>query len=347
MSETVRKILSVTGIVLAVYLGMKYLLALAAPFFVAWILVRLLYPLAGRLKKYLPFKQGTLTVILLGVFLVLAGVGVWYLASSLFSQIRSVLANLDVYEAKLQEVLGGCCRLVEDTFGIQKEDTMRFVNQNLNYLEARVEEHVVPNLFQNSIRYLSTAMEWAGVLFVIFVAVTLIVKDYEEIRGKLKQYPLYRHGMRVVGRLWTLGGAWLKAQALIMLVVIVICVAGLMLLGNPYALLVGILIGLLDALPFLGTGTVLLPWAVICMIQRDFYHGIAYLVLFLVANTVREYLEPRLIGEKMGVYPIVIAVVVYLGICIYGPTGVVLGPLSLLVILEILREMGVSKREGL
>ncbi|MDY3919430.1 MAG: AI-2E family transporter [Candidatus Limivivens sp.] len=341
MPEAVRKTLMTAGIAIAVYLGMKYLLALAAPFFAAWILVRLLYPLAGRLKKYLPFRQGTLTIVLMVFFLALTGVGFWYLAANLCSQIRSVIANLDLYEQKLQDMLGGCCSMVERTFGIQREDTLRFVNNNLNYLEERIEAHVVPNLFQNSIRYLKTAFRWAGILFIIFIAVTLIVRDYKEIKGRLKGYPLYHHAMNVVGRLWTLGGAWLKAQALLMLIVIIICVIGLTLTGNPYALLLGILIGILDVLPFLGTGTVLLPWAALCLLQRDFFHGIAYAALFLVANTTREYLEPRLIGEKMGVYPIVIALVVYLGMCIYGPTGVLLGPLSLLVILEILKEAGI------
>ena len=336
-----KKLFLTAGIAVAVYLGTKYLLALAAPFFAAWILVRLLYPLADRLKKRLPIpmKRETLTILLLVLFLAAAGVGLWYLAAGLCSQIRSVIENLDLYERKVEELVGGCCAAVENAFGIPREDTMAFVNTNLNNLEVRVEEHVMPSLFQNSIRYFSALLQGAGVLFLVFIAVVLILKDYREIREKMKAYPLYRHVMNVVGRLWTLGGAWIRAQALIMLTVMVICVAGLWLTGNPYALLVGILIGLLDALPFLGTGTVLLPWAVYCLLNGDYFHAAAYVVLFLVANTAREYMEPRMIGSRMGVYPVVIALVVYLGLCLYGPTGVVLGPLSLLIILEILREI--------
>ena len=70
----------------------------------------------------------------------------------------------------------------------------------------------------------------------------------------------------------------------------------------------------------------------------DFFHAAAYLTFFLITNSTRDFLEPRLLGEKLGIYPIVIAVVVYVGICIFGPTGVLLGPLMLLVIREVVRE---------
>ena len=115
-------------------------------------------------------------------------------------------------------------------------------------------------------------------------------------------------------------------------------VAGLWVLQNSYALLVGILIGFLDALPFIGTGTILLPWAALELFRGDFFHAAAYLTFFLITNSTRDFLEPRLLGEKLGVYPIVIAVVVYVGICIFGPAGVLLGPLMLLVIREVIRE---------
>ena len=93
-----------------------------------------------------------------------------------------------------------------------------------------------------------------------------------------------------------------------------------------------------SALPFIGTGTILLPWAALELFRGDFFHAAAYLTFFLITNSTRDFLEPRLLGEKLGVYPIVIAVVVYVGICIFGPTGVLLGPLMLLVIREVVRE---------
>jgi predicted PurR-regulated permease PerM len=126
---------------------------------------------------------------------------------------------------------------------------------------------------------------------------------------------------------------------IIILIIIALCMAGLWILGNPYFLVLGIVIGLLDALPFIGTGTVLVPIAVYLLFQSELKRAAGYLFLFLLTYFAREFLEPRLIGEKLGIYPIVMVIVVYAGLYLYGVTGVVLGPVSLLLILEIWKEI--------
>ena len=210
--------------------------------------------------------------------------------------------------------------------------------QNIEKMSEKIQAVNITQVFRYSVRYAVVAAEWFSVLFVIFVAVLLIIKDYDEICQKLQKYSTFRHLVRIGERLWQMAGLWLRAQLLIMAAVMAECVAGLWVLQNSYALLVGILIGFLDALPFIGTGTILLPWAALELFRGDFFHAAAYLTFFLITNSTRDFLEPRLLGEKLGVYPIVIAVVVYVGICIFGPTGVLLGPLMLLVIREVVRE---------
>ena len=210
--------------------------------------------------------------------------------------------------------------------------------QNIEKMSEKYRQSISRRVFRYSVRYAVVAAEWFSVLFVIFVAVLLIIKDYDEICQKLQKYSTFRHLVRIGERLWQMAGLWLRAQLLIMAAVMAECVAGLWVLQNSYALLVGILIGFLDALPFIGTGTILLPWAALELFRGDFFHAAAYLTFFLITNSTRDFLEPRLLGEKLGVYPIVIAVVVYVGICIFGPAGVLLGPLMLLVIREVVRE---------
>ena len=103
--------------------------------------------------------------------------------------------------------------------------------------------------------------------------------------------------------------------------------------------MLGIVIGILDALPFLGTGTILLPWAVVLLIRGEYWLALGYGVLFLVTNTARDLLEPRLIGKRIGIYPFVMALSVYVGLCLFGPTGVFTGPVGLVLIMEICREI--------
>lgn len=338
MNAAVKKTIGIVGITLTVYVLMRYILVYVAPFLVAFFIVRLLNPAAKKLQQYLPFKKGTIVFGIMTLLLALTAVLLWFLGARLFAQIRSVVAHMDAYEAGFERAVDGCCELIHKNFGIESTAIRRMLYRNIGQLTERVQVINITTVVQNSVRYAAVVFKWFGVFFLIFVAVLLIVRDYDDICRKLDKYKLWTRAVRVGERLWKLAGVWIRAQLIIIFVVIAECVAGLWLLGNSYALLAGIVIGLLDALPFIGTGTILLPWAVLEIIRGDFFHAAAYATLFLVTNSTREFMEPKLLGNRLGVYPIVIAVVVYAGICMFGPAGVLLGPVMLLIIMEVSRE---------
>ena len=338
-AEKYKEVLIVIGIAIAVFVGMKYLLPFVAPFFIAYIIVRILNPFVKRLQRRIKIKKEWLAAVVLGFFSILLIGGLYYLTIQLFAQIKAIVSNLDSYEKEFRLKLGNCCSAMEQTLGIQAEAIEDFVYQNIQVMTDRLQVYIVPDMFNYSLQYLLGFVKAAGLFFALFVSVLLLLMDYDEIHDKLKKFELYRRTATVLNRLWGLGGAYFKAQLIIMSIVSVICVAGLWVIRYPYALLVGLLIGVSDALPFIGTGTILIPWALVCALQGDFVHAAAYATLFFVANTTREFLEPKMIGKKLGVYPIVIAVAVYAGICIYGVAGVILGPLTLLAIVEIYKEI--------
>lgn len=343
MNTTVKKAIGIAGITAAVYFIMKYMLVYIAPFLVAFLIVRLLNPLAERLQKHIPLKKGMIVFCIMTLFLILIALGLWFLGARLFAQIRSIIAHMDIYEAKLEYAIDGCCTLIHDNLGIESTAVRRVLYQNIDRFAERIQVVNITQIFQNSFRYALVVFKWFGAFFLIFVAVLLIVKDYDEICGKLEKYEMWKRAVHVGERLWKLAGVWIRAQLIIIFVVIAECVVGLWILGNPYALLAGIVIGVLDALPFIGTGTILLPWALLWIIRGDFFHAAAYATLFLITNSTREFMEPKLLGNRLGVYPVVIAIVVYAGICIFGPAGVLFGPLMLLIIMEISREwLGMS-----
>ena len=321
MNTKIRKAIGIVGIIMAVYIIFKYIFVYVAPFLVAFLIVRILNPAAIRLLKYPCFRKvgkGSLLFCMMSLVLGITGVCMWFLGVRLFAQIRSIFLHIDQYEAKMETMIDGCCVLLNQKFGMKSEAIREIVYQNIEKMSEKIQAVNITQVFRYSVRYPVVAAQWFSVLFVIFVAVLLIIKDYDEICQKLQKYSTFRHLVRIGERLWQMAGLWV--------------------LQNSYALLVGILIGFLDALPFIGTGTILLPWAALELFRGDFFHAAAYLTFFLITNSTRDFLEPRLLGEKLGVYPIVIAVVVYVGICIFGPTGVLLGPLMLLVIREVVRE---------
>lgn len=129
------------------------------------------------------------------------------------------------------------------------------------------------------------------------------------------------HGLR-----HALGG-WLLAQAKLMGVTLGILLLGFWLLKIPYGPVWAVVVGLVDALPVLGTGTVLLPWAAICLIQGEGARALGMAGLYLTISLTRSMLEPRLLGRQLGLDPLVTLMAMYAGFKLWGFPGMLLSPL--------------------
>ncbi len=120
---------------------------------------------------------------------------------------------------------------------------------------------------------------------------------------------------------------WLLAQCKLMGLTLTILMLGFLLLRIPYAPLWAAAVSLVDALPVLGTGTVLLPWALICFLQADTARAIGLLGIYVTVTLTRSALEPRLLGSHLGLDPLVTLMVLYAGYKLWGIGGMLLAPL--------------------
>jgi predicted PurR-regulated permease PerM len=102
---------------------------------------------------------------------------------------------------------------------------------------------------------------------------------------------------------------------------------GLALLRVPYAFLLAVLLAVVDFLPLLGTGIILLPWAAVSLLLGEVKLGIGLAVLYGVTSVVRQVLEPKLIGEGLGLHPLVSLAAMYGGLRLFGVWGMILAPL--------------------
>ena len=337
MSEG-KKLLRGAGVTLAVYFVIKYLLPYVTPFLIAYVLVHMLNPVVEAIRKKLNWKKEVIVSVLLAVILVLFS-GLFYIIyCQLMVQIRKIAMNFDYYYSCFCNIVDDCCLMAEKSFGIRVDEVREFVYTSLEHASQQIRVYIIPGIVNYSVRYLKKIADAGLFLMMLFVAVILLMKDYDEMKEKLQKYEWYRHYHNISKRMWKQGGMYMKAQMMIILVIMVICTVGLWALGNPYFLVLGILIGLMDALPFIGTGTVLIPLSVVLLFQQNFRLAAGYVGLFLLTYVARELLEPRLIGAKLGVYPFVMIVVVSVGLYLFGAAGVILGPVMLLTVMEILRE---------
>ena len=338
MSEG-KQLIRIAGITVAVYILMKYFLPYVIPFFISYILVHLLKPVTELLHKRLRLRRELILSVLLAALLIVCSLLFYMIYCMLMGQLKRVAMNFDDYYRCFCDGIDECCRFAERNFGVEMEEMRAFVYSGIEHATEQIRIYIVPGIFNYSMRYLKKAMDAALFLLMVFVAAILLMRDYDRMREQLRNYRLYRHVEHISGRMWHQGGMYLKAQAMIIGIVSILCVLGLWMLGNPYFVLLGVVAGLLDALPFIGTGTVLLPVAFFLVLQGSYAKAAGYGVLFFITYVAREFLEPRLIGARLGIYPFVMVVVVYAGLYLYGLSGVVLGPVTLLLILETVREL--------
>lgn len=340
-----KRIIRIIGITAAVYAGMKYLLPLVIPFLVAAILVKMTRPLTQKWSRALKIKQEWLFSFLLAVFSGVLILIAYFIVAKFVEQLRAFVKNFGIYYQGFQYFVDDCCEGLERSLGLHVSDVKSFVYTNIGKIQEQVQMNVIPTMVGNSVGYMMQFVKGAGAFFLIFISAILLIKDYPQIKEKIEDHPLYQTIIHVEHRMWEMAGAYMKAQLIIMGIVITICVIGLTILKNPYALLLGTVIGILDALPFIGTGIIFIPWAIISLFSKQFFRASAYIVIFFIANMTREFLEPKLIGKRLGVYPIVILIAVYVGLYLFGPFGVIEGPVALLLIMEIDREMA-DKENG-
>ena len=127
-------------------------------------------------------------------------------------------------------------------------------------------------------------------------------------------------------------GGWCKAQAKLIFLVFVLLTLGLWVLGVEFPMLFGGLIAILDALPVLGTGTVLIPWALISFLQAKSGQGFGLLALYGISSLTRSILEPHLVGKQLGLPPLATLMAFYIGYRLFGIVGMILLPLTVLLV---------------
>lgn len=187
---------------------------------------------------------------------------------------------------------------------------------------------------------MGTLGQWIFVLFTAILSGYMISSRLPKIkqwcRSKLPQtwYAQYLPAFRGLRRA---AGGWLVAQGKLMGLTFLLLIAGFFLLHIQNVLVVAILITLVDAFPILGTGTILVPWSLICLLQGDHGRGIGLLGLYVVVWLARSVLEPRILGKELGLDPLITLFSVYAGFCIMGIGGMLIAPIVAMLVTQLLK----------
>ena len=338
--STFRSLALLFGVFLVLWLGIRFLLPIGLPFLLGGLLAFAAEPIVGLFSKKLPRAAAAgigvcITLVLIGcVFFLLMALLVkelGLLAGALPNLEQTATQGLSSLESFLldltQQTPAGVRPLLSQTVTGLFSDGTAVVDRITRWIPGAASK--VLGHIPGSAITLGTGI-LAG--FMISARLPQLKRWFwERIGGERVQkwLPVFS-GVRSA-----LGG-FLKAQLKLSALCFLIVLCGFFLLKVPYAPIWALFTAVVDAIPVLGTGTVLIPWSLVCFLQGNHPMAIGLLGIYVVAFLARTVLEPRLVGNQLGLDPLMTLVALYAGYRVWGFGGMLLSPLLCVTAMELI-----------
>lgn len=332
--------LSVTALLVLAGPG---LLSLLSPFLLALVLAWLLNPAVRFLQKRVGGSRRLWALVLLILLFLMAGGVLFTLSYNIVAELRALVANWQSIWSGFLSVLDQISGWGHRFSSYLPQELVSWGDDLLGKLLLWVQEAAPGLLSAAASGAGSTAMKIPSFLvsFLVFVmAGYFIIADYPHIR----YLALERMSADTLGLLrfirHTTAAAfsgYIRAQLILSVGVFFILLVGFTLTGQNYALLLALLLAVMDFIPIIGAGTVMVPWAVVCLFTGDLRAAVELLVIWGVVALFRRVGEPKVVGNQTGLPPILSLASIYAGMKLGGVAGMILGPVVFLVILNVCR----------
>lgn len=336
--KIVRCLVYTTAIILAGYFLLPKVLVLFLPFILAFLLSSLIEPLVRFCEQRckIPRKIGSAFILLLAVailslliaLLVNKGINEIKELMSHYSEIKTnfmeyydyFITSMRWLSPDAKEILQGITANITDSlWTLLQSLTQAAVNFTTNFLSA------IPS---------------AVIAFLVFLLSSYFISSertqiMQVLKKKLPKF-LVHNIRRMKHSLFFAVGAYIKAQAILMCITFVELRIWFAILHQPYGTLLAFVISFFDALPFLGTGGILIPWALISLLTHNYLKAVLLIVAYAAALGIRQFLEPKLVSMQIGMPPILTIISIYVGLKIFGFVGVIIGPALLIIIKDMI-----------
>ena len=350
---------TVAGIALAVYLVCRYALRLFLPFFIALFIAFLTRPAVRYLTRRTGRSQKIIAGIVMLLTLFLLGLLLYFLCSRLLIELQNLLswlaedsadpngqiARMIAFFKGLLDRIPFLGRLREaDFLKYFIDDPNGFIAEQLGNILSRFSGAVtgaVASILRGFPSLVLGLLVWVIACFyfaVDFDAVTAALSLFVP-SGFRKRLPSWRVHMAEGLR------RYLRAYFLLFLLTLGELLIGFFILRLEYAFLLALLTAILDVLPVLGVGTVLLPFAILSFAGGNAFRGVGLLILYGVITVVRQIAEPHLVGKSLGLHPILMLVSFYTGLKLFGVIGVFVGPVIAVLIKTFAEHRGEENRK--
>lgn len=328
-----RKALIVLGIFAGSFVGLRYLLPVLLPFLIGALLALAAEPAVGlgvrrlRMPRWLSAGLGvTVTLVLLIATVWLLGALAVRELGQLANALPDVRQTAQQGMILLQDWLIGLADRAPD--GLRSLLT-QLVLELFGSGSALLQQATgrIPGILSGLLTRIPDSAIGLGTGILASFMISARLPDIKAYCSR-RLPPVWKERyLPALHRMRKTVGSWLKAQLKLMSVTYGIVTVGLLLTGISYSPVWAVLVAVVDAVPVLGTGTVLIPWAVIAVLQSQPLRALGLVCTYIAAFLTRTVLEPRLVGKHLGLDPLVTLVFFYVGYKFWGILGMLTAPL--------------------
>ncbi len=317
----------------------RYALGVLMPFFIAFLVSLLLKPALAFLHDKLKLPRGLMGVVLVVLFYALLGLLLIVIGVQLFSAAKSFFMTLpELYTHTIVPWMSSAFAALEEFAAHLNPDAAAAYNVVSTNVTKSLGDAVV-NISKQVVTWVTSSTLKAPRLLlnvlIMVISTIFLTADFPKIKAfVMRQFsPRGRtllHDARVhLGRtLWS----YLRSYAMILAITFVEIFLGLSIIGINNAAGIAVAIAIFDILPVVGSGLVLLPWTIYTLISGNLATGIGLAVLYVVVIVVRQIMEPKIIGDRVGLHPIVTLLSMVLGTYLFGGIGLFGLPITVALI---------------
>ena len=329
---------SLIGTILFIYIGARLLLFFM-PFVIGWFLAYIASPVVNWLEKRLKIvkKLGSALIIILVLAVVV--LMIYLIGSKLWKEVSTLIQDMPTLYSDLEKGLDQVGESLNGIFGMLPQGIQSGWSQLAENLDKSAGD-LISRLSEPTVTAAGNAAK--RIPSILIATIVTIISAYFFIAErenlivwskKVAPDPLVKRMTMVMDNLKYAVGGYFKAQLKIMVVVYVLLLIGFFILKVHFAFLLALAIAFLDFLPFFGTGTALIPWALYKLMVGDYKMLVGLVILYGVTQLVRQLIQPKLVGDSMGLKPIPTLVLLYAGYKLGSVLGMIFAvPIGMIVI---------------
>lgn len=332
------RLVLIVAVLLCLGLIVPPLLGLFLPFLLAFVAATLLAPLVQKFAKRVGGWNFWSMLFVVLMLLAVTGILV-YAGYYLVSQVTDLIRSWTSIREGITDMLNQVSQFLSNNVHFTSTDTEEYIlghlQDGLSWLTGKISTWAptvvvgVGNLASGIVSFL------ISLLFFI-VAAYFMTADYPGLRKRLIAWvpdiirPHMRHVKEAAGSAMF---GYLRAQLILSGIVLVIVFVALLIFRQPYSLLIAIATGIIDIMPFFGSGAILVPWGVICLLVGNLKKAVFLLILAFALFLFRKLAEPKVVGNQTGLSPLLSLISIYVGMKLGGVAGMILCPIACMVVI--------------